>query len=446
MISNLTIILMSGFILSGTFLFCQRRWSQLDIVDLYILFAGIYFGAYSFVKAWLEDYSRYDPITVILVFSQIIVILTITWILWRFMPPHFRQALEIKSLFEQWKKINPYIILLLLAILVIFQLVGYGKYNVISHIDQGGLIRSGNPLPYWFSSTLALLNDLIFCTFIALTVKIITAQGSVKKLWIIPLVILLLIASIYGRRSVLNLLIVGTILVFVSQGMELFRLKYVKMALLLSLALLLFSNLFQAYRGMLQFPPSMSVSELRNPLSAALDVQATIKNLKMRPTAWEFNYSIFSGQRNEQVPLQLGGIFWQGVKNSIPKIFWPGKEIVSLNDLTANLYGLQVMDYGKNNYAFAQVDFGYFSLIAMPALMIMIFLIMVFLTRISYNYPTIYLFLTGFVLNYLINIEENFADVLILFRNMTVVSIIIGMGYALNKIIQKIRKPGFSQA
>jgi hypothetical protein len=176
MAANLTILLVSGLILILTVLYCQRRWSEFDLIDLYILFAGIYFGAYTFVKALLEDYSKYEPLTVVIVFGQIIAILGITFILWRFMPEHFRQEVEIKSFFEQWKKVNSYVVLLLLAILLMVHIYGYEKYNIISHIDHGNLISAGKGLPYWFTSINALSNDILFALLLPWSLKLLQVR------------------------------------------------------------------------------------------------------------------------------------------------------------------------------------------------------------------------------------------------------------------------------
>ncbi len=434
MAANLTILLVSGLLLVLTVLYCQKRWSEFDLIDLYILFAGIYFGAYTFVKALLGDYSKYEPLTIVIVFGQIIMILAITFILWRFMPEHFRREVEIKSLLEQWKNVNSYVIFLFLAILLIIHIYGYEKYNIISHIDHGNLISAGKGLPYWFTSINVLSNDIILCTFIALVAKIISSENLVKKLWIIPLIVLLLMAVINGRRSLINPLIIGTILLFISQERELFQFRYLKIVLLLSLGILIFSNIFQAYRYVLQFPDSANPIEVKNPVSAALDPRYTLNNLKLRPSGWEFNYSIFRGQRYDNVPLQRGGIFWQGLKNSIPRIFWPQKEVVSLNDLYVKLYSLPEADYGKNNFGFTQVDFGYGSIIIMPILILIVTSTLVVINMATKNYPVLLLLLSGTVINYLINIEQNVTDIFILYRDLIVLTGVYLIGDVLLKM------------
>lgn len=434
MAANLTILLVSGLLLVLTVLYCQKRWSEFDLIDLYILFAGIYFGAYTFLKALLEDYSKYEPLTIVIVFGQIIMILAITFILWRFMPEHFRREVEIKSLLEQWKNVNSYVVILLLAILLMIYIYGYEKYNIISHIDHGILIRAGKGLPYWFTSINVLVNNILLCTFIALVAKIIASENMVKKLWIIPLLVLLLMALTHGRRALINPLIIGTILLFISQEREFFQFRYLKLVLLVSMGILIFSNVFQAYRYPLQFPDSVNPIEVKNPISAALDARYTLNNLKERPSGWEFNYSIFRGQRYDSIPLQLGGIFWQGLKNSIPRIFWPHKEVVSLNDLYVKLYSLPEADYGKNNFGFTQADFGYASIIIMPILILIVTSTLVFISMATKNYPVLLLLLSGTVINYLINIEQNVTDIFILYRDLLILTGVYLIGEVLIKM------------
>jgi len=206
-------------------------------------------------------------------------------------------------------------------------------------------------------------------------------------------------------------------------------------------ALFIFSNIFQAYRGVLQFPPYVKFDELKNPLAAALDIYATLKNIKERPAPWEFNYAIFFGQLSGlggEVP--YGTLLWQGIKNSVPGIFWKNKTVRNLNNLTASRFGFQVKDYAKNNFGFAQADFGYFSLILMPITMITIFIIMALIIKLTTRQPLLLWLLSGIILNYLTNIEQNEGDVIILFRNIMLFSMVYGAGYFLLKILDDLQR------
>lgn len=436
--------------LIGALLFCRKEWSQFDIVDLYILFVGMYFGAYSLVKALLVDYSIYNPWIIIIVFSQIIVVLAIILIIWRQVPKAFRQALEIKQLLREWSKCNKYFIILSLAILIAIQAFGYVEYNIFSHVDHHRLSLIGRPLPYWFSSSLVFFNDFAFCIFIAVSAKIITTDGHVEKLWLIPLTILFLIASFYGRRSLISLVIIGTIIVFLSQGKELFKLKYFKILPILLLAIIMFSNLYQTYRAILQSQGQTNLlqyesqgrinpNHLKNPLRAAFDFTATLKNISYRTTAWEFNYLIFDLQSIEKVPLQLGRLSWQSLKNSIPKVFWPNKEIIPFINSIAKLYTIPYRDYEKNNFIFAQLEVGYFSIIVLPIFMVTLFILMGGTVIITRKHPILLLMLSGLVINYLINIEQNPDDVFILIRNMILCCCVYSLGYEGVKIIDLVR-------
>jgi len=438
--ANLTVLVSSFIILLITLMVARKKWLQLDLIDIYIIFVGIYFGGYSFVKSLVDDYSKIDPMAAFWVFFHVTLVVGLLWLLSRILPVDFRKFLQIGYLFDQCSRVNKYFIYALLVVIIATQISGYVKYGLISHIDHGELIQKGGNLPYWYTSLLMLLKDFIFCAFIGIEAKIIVSKNLTRKLWCILLVLLIVIASIYGRRVFFNITAFGIIVYFISQGKDIFQWRYVKLVVLLSFALLIFSNLYQAYRSVLQFPPHIS-GTLKNPISATLDVEATLHNIQIRPSEWEFNYGIFKGQFEGTVSqLPRGSIIWESLKNSIPKFIWPGKKVVSLNNLTATMYGWRVMDYAKNNFGFLQVDFGFLSILIMPLMMLSVFIIYGVAAWKAKDHPNLLLLLTGFIINYVINIEQNIDDIFILFRNLIAICliyIIISAGYRFTQGIVK---------
>jgi hypothetical protein len=424
MAGNVSLFIYSSLFLGITTIYLWKRWFELDVIDLYIIFVGIYFGGYSFVKALVDDYSKVNPLTAFWVFAHVTIVVTLLWVFSRIMPVDFRKFLQIHYLFEQWSRVNKYFIYALLVVIIATQISGYVKYGLISHIDIGELSQKGTKLAYWYTSILMLLKDFIFCAFIAIEAKIIISKNLTRKLWCILLALLVVIASIYGRRVLFNMAVFGIMIYFISQGKNIFQWKYVRSAVLLSLALLIFSNLFQSYRNVIQYPPSIP-DKLKNPISAALDVGATLHNIKIRPSPWEFNYEIFKGQFDGTAAQQpRGRILWIGLKNSIAKFIWPVKEVVSLNNLIATMYGWRVIDYAKNNFGFLQADFGFLSILIMPLMMLSVMIIFGVAAWKANDHPILLLLLTGFIINYLINIEQNIGDIFILFRNLIAICLI----------------------
>lgn len=435
MTTNLLILSASLLILIITFWYAKLKWSHFDIFNLYLIFVGLYFGLYPFIKACLESYSQANVVAISLVFLQLLFILVIMGALFIHLPATMRQSLEITSLLTQWAKGNTYVIFLILGIILFVQVIGYERYGIISHVDHGDLAKVGRSLPYWYSSILALLSYLIFVVFIGLSARIWTSQGLSRKLLFIPLLCLGVSAAIYGRRSLINLVIIGVLLWFISQRKDMFRFKYAIILLALLLSLFGFSNIYQSYREALQFPTLTNLKQLKNPISAALAGSSTLNNIRQRPATWEFNYLIFeSTLTGKVINFTHGTIIWQGIKNSIPNLLWPNKVIQSLNNMTANYYGLPVIDYGKNNFAVSQADFGYFSVILLPIIMLIVFISLALIIKYAKNYPTLLLILSGSIINYLINIEEDGAEIFIMYRNLLLFALLYFAGYFLLKV------------
>lgn len=444
---NLIILFASFSLLVIIYIYSKVNWYKFSVINVYFVFIGLYFGVYPFIKALLNNYSNANPLAITLVFLQIFIILGIILCLVRYLPMHMKGVIDIRFLIGRWSEANIFIIFLLLGIILMVQIIGYGKFGIISHVNHEELAGIGRKLPYWYAPALFLLNDIILCTFIGLIVKLIKSKDLTRKILIISLVILVGSASIYGRRSLINLAVIGTLLWFISQEKDVFQFKYLKIGIILLVGLFIFSNIFQLYRGILQFPPSITLDQNKNPIAAIFDGNATLSNIRERPATWEFNYLIVESQlTGKGTDFPRGTLIWQGLKNSIPSILWPGKVVRSLNDMTAILYGFPVMDYGKNNFAFAQADFGVLSIIIVPIVMMIIFLTLIIIIRITKNNPTLLLILSGIVINYLINIEQNVADIFILYRNLIVFTIIYMIGPLLLKIkYLKFRIPGLER-
>jgi hypothetical protein len=432
---NIAVILCSLILIIFTAVLFWIRLPRLTVIDIYILFVGIYFGCYSFIKGLLQAYSFMQPLPAALVFLHISIIIVILLGLTACFPEKYYNALKITSLYAYWSKVNTNAILFFLAFILAIELIGWRQYGIISHVDLGPLPAIGKPLPYWFLSIRGLLLDLIFCTFLALAAKIAASTHQARRWWWGGMALLFIMASTVGRRPLFNMILIGMILYLVIQKKGVLRFSYLKWTIVVGLSLLIFSNLFQSYRPLLQWPPASSWAQMKNPLAAALDARATISNLMIRPSQWGFNYFILKNQldgrgRNEPA----GAIIWLGLKNSIPRMFWPGKTVVSLNDMVAARYGVDIVDYSKNNYGFLLADFGYLSLAILPLILVAVFFTMGRIILSTKAYPLLLWLSTGLILNYLINIEQNIADIFILYRNLTLLFISYILCYSFYKL------------
>ena len=137
--------------------------------------------------------------------------------------------------------------------------------------------------------------------------------------------------------------------------------KYLVVGLLLVVAFFLFSNIYQAYRYDFQAVGQVDLAKLKNPFTASINFDATLENFKARPGTWEFNFLVFNHQYSKPGMFTEGKIFWEGLKSSIPRIFWPDKQFMVIDEILAKLYNVKTkeIDIGKNIFGVAQVDFGY---------------------------------------------------------------------------------------
>ena len=439
MTGNLVVLLCSSVLITLSAVLFWIRLPRLKVVDIYILFVGIYFGCYSFIKGLLQAYSDMQPLPAALVFLHIIIIIAILWGFTALFPEKYQNALKITSLYEHWSRVNTNAILFLLAFILAVELIGWRQYGLISHVDIGKLQAIGKPLPYWFSCIHGMLLDLIFCTFLALAAKIVASTNQVRRWWWVAIALLFVMAATVGRRPLFNMILIGTILYLVVQKKGVLQFSYLKWTLVVGLSLLIFSNLFQTYRNLIHWPPAGSWAQMKNPLAAALDTRATITNLKIRPSQWGFNYFILKNRldgRDRDEP--VGAILWLGLKNSIPRVFWPGKKVVSLNDLVAARYSVEIVDYSKNNYGFLLADYGYLSLVILPLMLAVVFLTMGRIILSTKEYPLLLWLSTGLILNYLISIEQNIADIFILYRNLALLFISYILCYSFYKLARRL--------
>jgi hypothetical protein len=133
-----------------------------------------------------------------------------------------------------------------------------------------------------------------------------------------------------------------------------------------------------------------------------------------------------------------GKISWEGIKSSIPRIFWPGKQFMVIDEILAKLYHVKPkeIDIGKNMFGVVQVEYGYFSLIIVPLIILIIITIMGSLIKMTMNYPTFLWLFSGNILFFLVNIEENGNEIFYMLRNIGLI-LLIFYGYLMaNKIIK----------
>jgi hypothetical protein len=435
MIGNIAILIFSSIFICIIAIYLYTKWPDLDVIDLYIIFVLLHFGFYPFIRGLyfgkdiIFDFRNADPLALGLVFAQVLIILLIIRGISLYFPATIANYLKIGYLIEQWAKINKYLLLLIYLCLVIFPIVSYYKYGVRTYILPEDFEKIGKNLPYWFTSIRTAYVSIAFCIFLGLFSKIAKSTKPQQIVWIILTVIFVPIVTIYGRRYFLNMIAMAAILWLAYKKINIFRIKYLSIGLLLIGVFFLFSNMYQSYRDTLFTVGKVNLSKLQNPVSAALNFNSTINNLKYRAGTWEFNFLVFNNQVNKSGMATNGKITYEGFKSCIPRFFWPEKHFTLIDDILVGLCQVTYREVftGKNLFGIAQVEFGYYSLLIMPAIILLIIIIMAWSTSLSLKYPYFLLMFNGLIIDFLINIEENGNMIFLMLRNIFLLFILFGL-------------------
>jgi hypothetical protein len=286
--------------------------------------------------------------------------------------------------------------------------------------------KIGKDLPYWLTSVRTIYNYLAFALFLGMVAKALAAEKPICYFWLVLILLLIPLGAYYGRRFSINMIITGIVIWLANREEDIFKLKYLSVVGVLLVSFFAVSNIYQSYRDNL-LQVGTRLNKLSNPVSAALNFGATLENLKIRPGTWEFDYLVLDKQIESSEKITKGRIYWEGFKSSIPRLVWPGKNFLMIDEIMAELYSVKPkdIDIGKNNFGLMQLEFGFLSIILVPMLINLIILATAGLTKITLTYPTFLWLLSGNTINYLINIEENGNEIFFMIRNILAILILL---------------------
>jgi hypothetical protein len=444
--SNLTLLVCALFILGLAFLFGRLRWSRIDLVDVYILMVSIFFGVYTLVDAVVKDFSWVNPFLAASVLLLVVATVGITWLVSRMLPIRLQRTLQIRYLMTQWLRVDGKVILALLGVTILFQLYSKQRFGLFASHDLFFLLAErqelGITLPYWYTSAASLLIGLVFCTFVAVTVKVFTSQARTRAYWMIALVTVMLVATLYGRRVTWYLVFVFCILWYIAKERNLFSPRSGLLALIVLPILVVFSNIYLGYRAAASIPMNAASNNSELSVSgvyrAAANMDATLSTLGERMAMWQFNYFILHAQiKHHGLDIPYGDLLWQGFENTIPRVLWADKTFYYLDTMVARLYEIPNTDYPTNNFAMAQADFGLLSLIVLPLVLFFVFLSMALLIRATRSHPTLLWLVSAFFLLYLLSIEGDYADIFLIYKSMFILVFTYSVMYLFTQALRR---------
>jgi hypothetical protein len=423
-------------------IYLVKKWPDLDIIDLFIIFVLLHFGLTPFIRGLyfgrdiVFDFRDGNPLPIALVFGHILIIMVIIRIVSQYFPAYLNNYLKVRYLLQQWGYINKYFLFLIYIGLIMFPLFSYYNYGVKTYIFPEDYEKIGANLPYWFNSVRTIYSSIAFGIFLGLFGNLVKSEKRQQFLWDSVTIIFIIVVTMYGRRFFFNMIAVGVIFWFVYKKEYIFRLRYLTVGLIVIGAFFLFSNIYQSYRNVLFTVGEVKANKLENLFSAALDFNSTLHNLQIRAGTWEFNYLVLDQQMGKSGMTTNGSLTCEGIKSAIPRIFWPGKHFCLIDDFLANFYKVEKKDVNiaKNIFGMVQLDYGFYSIIIVPMVVLMIIVMMGFLVSITIKYPTFLTMITGNIIYYLINLEENGNEIFFMIRNVFIILILLGLYSLARKI------------
>lgn len=452
MSGNWSILLFSSLFIFIVTLYLSRRSMGIDVLDVYIIYVLFHFGLYPFVRGLhfgrdiIFDFTQGDPLSIGLVFAQVSIILLILKLLSLIFIKDMNY-LKINYIMERCSQVNGYIVFIIYSILIIFQVYSYYQYGVQSFIPPWDFERIGKFLPYWFTSFRTIYNLLTFCLCIVLLSKVFKTKDRKNQiLWLVLTTSFIPFASMYGgKRFFINVLLLSIIFYFDNKNEKIFKLRNLAYGLILALAVFLFCNFYESYRGVVESVGKITSEEarkLKDPLSAAINYQPTLAFLSRRPGTWEFSYLVLSKQVIDGIAITKGKIVAEGFKSAVPRYVWPNKSFLLIDDMLGQVYELRPkeIDIGKNNYGVAQLEIGYYSIVILPLVILMLLILMGYLNNLTNQNPFFLWLFSGNILFYLINIEEAGTDIFFLLRHIILILFVFGIYILFQKTYISLRE------
>jgi hypothetical protein len=430
MIGNISLLIISFMFMCVIMIYLSKKWPDLDIFDLFIIFILLHFGFVPFLRGLyfgkdiVFDFRHSNPLAIGLVFGHILVILLIVRGTLFFLPRKLGGYLKIDYLIEKSGWVNKYILLIVWAFLVSFPIISYLGYGVKPYIMPRDFEKIGVDLPYWFTSIRTIYNYISFCVFLGLFGNVVKSKKNMQIFWSTLIAILVLAITIYGRRFFINMIVVWVVFWLIYKKERILRLRYVTGGLLLVVFFILVSNFYQTYRHDILFNAGkINAKQIESPILAALNYHSTLHNMQVRAGTWEFNFLVFNQQLNRSGITTDGNLTWEAFKSTIPRYFWPGKRFTLIDDYLASFFMVSSRDVNiaKNIFGIVQLDFGYYSLIIIPTVILIILCYYIIIVKLMCGYPAFMIMISGNIIWYLINFEANGNEIFTMLRNLIII-------------------------
>jgi hypothetical protein len=432
MLSLAAIISFALILLVGIAIYGRLRSGALGLLELHFTSVALYLSVYTIIDIIFNAPALTDISIIIVTFGLVIFSILLTGFIAYFFQRRFTRFSSMAIMSSRWIDANQSTVVVVALVIVVFNIYLFVAYGITGNFSDVELQLLGLTIPSWAGSTRKLLEGFGFGVFIFAWSRIVLNKQSSRLLNFLLLFLMIILFAMGGRRSLINLFVFSVFLWSVIKYKQFYSFRNFNIILILGFCAIVFSNIYQTYRSnVLSVGGGSAGASLPSIYEAATNFEATADNFKVRTAMWQYNYLIVEKQVAKEITPMWGTLFMQSFGNSIPHAFSPNKNIVDLDGMVASHYNLPLVDYPTNNYASLQADFGFGMVFFSPIFVLLpIFTLML----IGKKSQDLYLFASGLIINYLMNIENSPGDIFIIFRDIG----IFWFGLAGSRLLKKV--------
>lgn len=416
MSSLATIISLALILLVGIAIYVRLRSAALGLLEFYFTGVALYFSIYTIIDVSFNNPFLNDYLIIIITFLLVIFSMLLTGFIAYCFQRRYTRGSTMAIMSTRWIDANQSTVVVVALVIVVFNIYLFVAYGITGNFSDVELQLLGLTIPSWAGSTRKLLEGLGFGVFIFAWSRIVLNKQSYRVLNFLLLFLMIIFFSMGGRRSLINLIVFSVFLWSAIKYKKFYTFRNFNIILILGFCMVVFSNIYQTYRSnVLSVGGGSAVASLPSIYEAATNFEATADNFNVRTAMWQYNYFIVEKQVAEEITPMWGTLFMQSFGNSIPRAFMPNKNIVDLDGMVASHYNLPLVDYPTNNYASLQADFGLGMVFFSPIFVLLPIFTLMLIGKKSQDF---YLFASGLIISYLMNIENSPGDIFILFRDI----------------------------
>jgi hypothetical protein len=427
--TNIALLTAAASLMAAVWTLTAIRWRTLSLLDLYILFVGMYFGVYTFLDAAIDDLQSFDvgtaTLSLVLVALMIGMLRTTALLI---LPSHVRYALQVDNLINALTRVKAADVLALCLVSSLLWAYGYVRYGVITTAADAIAGRWGAGIPYWYLCANQLqYQGLLLACVLAAGYQYLNRCGRLERAsWAIILLVTSALLLLSGRRAIINVIILVASMWSILRDKNIFRPRYAVPGVIgLTLVVLFFSNIYQTYRPYIYYKHiDNSPARLSD---AVQNFQLTLDDMQSRMADWRFNYILLKAlDENIYDHTQPAGTLLRAALLSmVPAAIYPDKVAQDPNVAISATYGLALIDYPKTVFSIGQADFGYLGTVFIPLILCCVFWLIGQGLWMARNRSLAYVVLYGVAASGLFAVEGSYTDLIGIFRNAIIVVVLI---------------------